>query len=443
MNNIEKIVAGFLVSGFLFVSCVDKESQRLAAVEMAKDKAVKEYVSSLSDEVKISQLFLVNIEGSKDYRAVEKTGALYGKPREGEPLMPGGCLLFKYNIADEPEGVFDFLTQIKAYYTQNNNVPPFIAVDQEGGDVSRLRKLTSRFPSQQYMADNIFRRQNGTEFGYDIYTAQARQMNLLGIHMNLAPVVEASNESSAVFLGDRSFGSIENVLKCGQMEIDCFENNGVATVLKHFPGNSNTDPHTGLPEISVTKDRLETEYILPFRELCNSSSSVLMSHARIHVTDDSNVDSATPAGLSKYWVTDVLRKQLGFKGVIFSDDIFMGALNDNGFPPEKAVVMAVEAGVDCIMLSEKRFGEVAGIILEKAKNDPEFASRIDEAAGRIIRMKAELGIIDFVSVNPEQENNGIYEYQLSVPFKKIDRDSVIEEFKNQKKQINEKGYIKY
>ncbi len=423
-------------------SAADRAARENAARNLAKKCAVKEYVASLSDEVKISQLFLVNIVGDKKFTPVEKTGALYGKSGAGEPLLPGGCLLFKYNIASEPDELFDFLTGIKGFYDEFNNVPPFIAVDQEGGDVCRLRKITSPLPSQEYMQNLYNDAAGGVEAVEEVYSSQSRQMKLLGIHMNLAPVVEAVSEANRDFLGSRSFGSMENVIALGKIETDSFEKNGIATVLKHFPGNSNTDPHTGLPEISVTKAELENDYIRPFRELASSSSSILMSHARIHVTDDENADSLTPAGLSKYWVGEVLRKDIGFEGVIFSDDIFMGALNDNGFPPEKAVVMAIEAGVDCIMLSEKKFGQVAGILLEKAKNDPALAQRIDEAAQRVIFLKAGCGILDFVPVE-EDVKNYRFTYQVAGKKAKIDRNGVIESFFAEKNQINQKGYLKY
>ena len=112
-----------------------------------------------------------------------------------------------------------------------------------------------------------------------------------------------------------------------------------------------------------------------------------MSHARTSCRD-----SKTPACLSKEWVTDVLRGQYGYDGIIFSDDIFMGALADNGFPPEKAAVLAIEAGIDCIMTSEKRFAKQARVLYQKAVSDPVFAARIDESVKRILSYKMKSGL---------------------------------------------------
>ena len=111
-----------------------------------------------------------------------------------------------------------------------------------------------------------------------------------------------------------------------------FENSGIGTVLKHFPGNSNTDPHTGLPEILWDEETLQKNVLIPFERLSSlNPSGILMSHARLSLSD-----SKTPACLSEYWVSQVLRNKMEFDGLIFSDDIFMDALQKNGFPPEKA-----------------------------------------------------------------------------------------------------------
>jgi beta-N-acetylhexosaminidase len=106
------------------------------------------------------------------------------------------------------------------------------------------------------------------------------------------------------------------------------------------------------------------------------------------------MDEKTPACLSKTWVTDVLRKSNVYEGIIFSDDIFMGALADNGFPPEKAAVLAIEAGVDCIMTSEKRFAKQAKLLYKKASEDKVFASRIDQSVKRILEYKIRAGLFN-------------------------------------------------
>ena len=163
-----------------------------------------------------------------------------------------------------------------------------------------------------------------------------------------------------------------------------------AAVIKHFPGNTNTDPHTGLPEINYDMKKME-ELLLPFYQVLRSGpQAVLMSHARTVCLDE-----GVPACFSEKWIS-LLEKKGDFSGIVFSDDIFMGALSNNGYPPEEAAVKAIEAGVDCIMISEKRFIGPAKMLVKKAKEDPLFAERIDNACRKIITYKVEKGILDCI-----------------------------------------------
>ena len=389
------------------------QSQSLTQSEKtqnAKAAAIKSFVASLEKNVFISQLFLVNIEGSKSFANIERTGALEGKPEEGDPLLPGGCLLFSFNIADSAQAVSDFIKSIRDFYAKHNIVAPYIAIDQEGGDVNRLRDVTSRLPSQKLIADYY-----SLERAREIYSLQASQMKMLGFDVNLAPVVEAANEENSLFLGTRSFGSIEKTVDFSRAQIEAFAENGITSVLKHFPGNTDTDPHSGLPEIKVTRARLKAEYLNPFERLLPESKAVLVSHARVFVTDDEarSADSETPVCLSEFWVNEILRGKLGFDGLVFSDDIFMSALSDNGFPPQKAAVLAIQAGVDCIMLSEKRFASVAKFLLDYAKEDQEFATRLNEAVCRVIKFKIDAGVLSLIPVH-QGENQEDAELEFAV-----------------------------
>lgn len=378
-----------------------KEEERILAEKKAREErrnsAVQSYIDSLSDSVKISQLFLVNIEGNSSYAPVETFD-------DGKSLVPGGCLLFSYNIASEPEKIFSFTKSIADFYSENSNVPPYIAIDQEGGDVNRLRGVTSVLWSQKKVADRFT-----SENAEKLYSSQAVQMRKLGISMNLAPVVEVENPSNSDFLGTRTFGSLEKTLSYGEAEIKGFEGNSVASVLKHFPGNSNVDPHSGLPEIRVNSAEFDS-YIEPFRTLLPKSSAVLMSHAI--VTFDTETDELknerVPACLSKFWISDVVRKKLSFDGLILSDDIFMGALSKNGYPPEKAVVQAIESGVNVIMLSEKKFGSVAKILIDESKKNSGLLEKINDSVRRVIEFKIKMGLLSL-----DESSDGTF--SVSVP----------------------------
>ena len=393
----KKIIFMMFISLILFISCTDAESEKeirlhqdatdfnnnyVKPLILEKEKQIDDFINNLSLEQKISQLFIENLEGNTSFRSYETIGDI-NNTNENTPLIAGGYLFFGYNIAENKEDMISFNNSIKEYSNKYNQIPPFLAVDQEGGWVSRLKKLSPTLPSNEDVANN-----NSIGEAYNIYKEQALSMKELGFHMNLAPVIEVMTDNNKDFLDGRSFGDGKKVLNYGRACVNSYENNCIATVVKHFPGNTNTDPHVGLPIITSSKEELK-ESLIPFVEVLDyNPAAILMSHA---ITDA--VDPGVPACLSHVWVTDILRNQIGYQGIIFSDDIFMGALANNGYGPEKAAVMAIEAGIDCIMISEKRFSKAAKILYEKANEDELFMARINESVKRIITYKVNSGII--------------------------------------------------
>ena len=352
-------------------------------IKSEREEAIACYVSKLPLEQKVAQLFIENLEGCTSFRSYETVGAMTGTD-DNTPLVAGGYIFFSYNIADTREQMQNYINSIRAYCDANKIIQPYLCVDQEGGWVCRLKKLNPKLPANEQVA-----KEYDVSEAYKLYDEQAAGMKKLGFDMNLAPVVEICTSDNAAFLDGRSFGAASEVLRYGTACINGYENNSISTVLKHFPGNTNTDPHTGLPEIMLSKEELMLS-LEPFCALVKlQPAAVLMSHART-----SAIDKGVPACLSKIWVTDILRKEFGYKGLIFSDDIFMGALASNGYPPEEAVCRAVEAGIDCIMISEKRFAGAGAMLYKRASTDAAFLAKIDTAVTRIIKYKLETGLLD-------------------------------------------------
>ena len=360
--------------------------KRIENIKQQKIDAFENYLQEMPLEEKICQLFIENLEGNTTFKPVEHLRDISDNPEipEDSYIIPGGYLFFSFNIGKTPEQIMTFTDSIHEFCLDNKKNPPFLAIDQEGGYVNRLRKINGPLPSAQEIADTL-----DSEKAEQLYEMQALQMKLLGFHVNLAPVVEICTDSNRDFLAERSFGDAENVVIYGTSAIMAYENNSIGTVLKHFPGNTNTDPHTGLPEIKLNEKELY-ESLEPFGQLIKlNPSGILMSHARTEA-----VDGEVPSCLSHVWVTEILRNKYGYDGIIFSDDIFMGALASNGYFPEKAVVMAVEAGIDCIMISEKRILKPARVLYKTACDNPEFAAKIDAAVKRIQKFKSKVGLLE-------------------------------------------------
>lgn len=362
-------------------------------VNQQKEDAIDEYINGFSFEEKIGQLFIVNLEGDTEFKPIEKINLINSDNTQSRYLIPGGYLFFSYNIAEEKSIVKKFTSSINDYCLNNGYILPFLAVDQEGGDVCRLRNVISYLPSQKKVGELYSK-----EEAFELYKNQGKQMHNLGFNLNFAPVTEVLNNNNKDFLGTRSFGDFEKTVSYSKACISAYAENNIGCVIKHFPGNANTDPHTGLPEIDITKKELDG-LIEPFSKIIESNPplGILMSHVRT-----SAYDSENPACLSSFWVTEKLRKDMNYDGIIFSDDIFMGALKENGYPPEEAVILAINAGIDCIMISEKRFSSPAKVIYNKALDDNSFRMRIDQAVNRIIKYKLSSQLLIM------EDNHGIY-----------------------------------
>ncbi len=379
-------------------------------------KALDDFLDGLSLQEKVAQLFIENLEGDTVFVPVEKMSAMKGaglgaRNLNGEksdaPLVPGGFLFFSYNIRNDIEGVMYFTDSIRKFCIERNIVPPFLAVDQEGGFVNRLRTLNGPLPSNERVA-----RELDVPSAFSLYSLQARQMKALGFDMNIAPVVEVLTEENAAFLDGRSFGDAGKVLRYGRACVNAYENLNVGAVLKHFPGNTDMDPHSGLPEINLSAENLYA-LLESFREISRlKPAGVLMSHART-----SALDPDRPACLSYAWVTEKLRNEYGFEGLVFSDDIFMKALSDNGYTPEKAVKMALDAGVDVVMISEKRFSAPASTLVEEAEKSAEFSEKIRTSARRVLVYKIRAGLLEYRRVNPFKNE---YVLRVSDPYGSVE-----------------------
>lgn len=357
----KKVALKFLALVFIFFPLYSKTS-------------AEKFFDSLSEIEKVSQIFLVNVEGNEIFRPVEFL-------EDGTAVVPGGIILFSYNIGDSKEQLKNFISSINSFYKKNKRPLPFIAVDQEGGEVNRLKKITSHLPSEKKISENYTLQE-----AKSIYSNQAMQMKKLGITMNLAPVAEAEIESNKFFLGTRTFGSVPKSVAYSMVCVRAYEENGIASVAKHFPGNANSDPHTGSVEITLSPSEVFKNFIFPFALILKSNPScVLVSHAKINSLDEN------PACMSSFWIKEILQSRLGFEGLVLSDDIFMGALSDS--PPEQVAANAIISGVDVIMLSGKKFLSVAKSLLKLSESDEVFANRLCEAEKKVLDFKLKKGII--------------------------------------------------
>jgi beta-N-acetylhexosaminidase len=288
---------------------------------------------------------------------------------EGDPFLEvvrdfhlGGVILFDYDVpAQAPVRNISSSLQLSRLTTQLQaaaRVPLLIAIDQEGGRVARLKEKHG-FPATLSAAELGLR--NEESLTRSSAREIANTLVELGINLNFAPVLDlASNPENPIIAAlGRSYGpDSDQVLRHGRWTIEEFHKKGLLSAVKHFPGHgsSRDDSHLGLPDVTLQWNPGELE---PFRRLIQEQLPDLVMTAHLF---NSNWDREYPATLSREVVNTMLREDLGFGGVIISDDMQMGAIVEN-YTLEKGIQRAVEAGIDILLFANN------------SSYDPEIASR--------------------------------------------------------------------
>jgi beta-N-acetylhexosaminidase len=221
--------------------------------------------------------------------------------------------------------------------------PGWVGIDQEGGRVARLRSPFTEWPPMAVLG-----RSGDPELARRFAGALAAELSAVGISLDYAPVLDIHTNPTNPVIGDRALGEKpEMVAKLGRVIIEELQRAGVAACGKHFPGHGDTatDSHVELPIVEHPPDRLRAIEFVPFKAAIEAGVAFIMT-AHVLVT---SIDDQRPATLSPRIVTDILRNELGFKGVIVSDDLEMKAIADS-YTPAEAAVAAIEAGCDAVLM---------------------------------------------------------------------------------------------
>ncbi|HPA10754.1 MAG TPA: glycoside hydrolase family 3 N-terminal domain-containing protein [Treponemataceae bacterium] len=333
---------------------------------------------TLSIREQASQVLMTGIDGTTTF-----PDHLW---RHFDGIVPGAVLLFGYNIADTPEKIHTYIVSCyRAFQTMGGRVPPFIAIDHEGGMVNRLRGITGPLPSAGRVANTL-----APEEAEELYYQNGRQLRALGITMNLAPVAEILTGDNTSFLSSRSYGSdFAIVSRYVSAAVRGYRTAGVLPVVKHYPGNSGTDPHDGISTLAVTRETLETTYLPVFRHAFTMGApAVLLSHVRVP-----SIDTENPFCLSSTGVSGLLRQTDSFSGLVLTDDISMDALVEGAGSSSEKAVRALRSGCDMIMTSDTDIDRIVADIADEAEQYPDFARRLENAVTTIMRLKLESGVV--------------------------------------------------
>ena len=253
-----------------------------------------------------------------------------------EYLRPSGVILFSRNLVD-PEQTQELLRECVRCLVD----APLLAIDQEGGRVSRLERWIGRTPPAHRLASA------GADTVRAFGQATARALRSIGFNLDFAPVVDLSPPDAANGIGDRAFDiTPEEVTRLARAFLAGLQGEGLAGCLKHFPGlgDSTIDSHHALPTVNRDRATLEVNDLVPFRRLLDLSPCVMVGHGYYPAFGE----VALPATCSRTIVSDLLRDDLGFEGVIVSDDMDMGAISDRD-THGAAAVEAIGAGCDLLL----------------------------------------------------------------------------------------------
>ena len=291
----------------------------------------------------------------------------------------GGVVLFRRNVGPTMEGV----AALNAAVAQAApaELPPLVAVDQEGGRVMRLGAPALQLPPMRRLGDLA-----DDALITRVAEAQARELAALGFTMSFAPVADIHTRDANPIIGDRAFATTpELVARFAGAFAEGLARGGLLSCAKHFPGHGDTtvDSHLALPRVERPAAELRATERASFAALARHAAIDSMMTAHVFYPA---LDASQPASLSHAICTDLLRTELGFRGVLFSDDLEMKALT---MPAAESAVRAVLAGCDVLLVCSQAdlAVEAHAALVREAERSPAFRARCEEACGRALAMR--------------------------------------------------------
>jgi len=357
------------------------------AYDALRDRAIG-LADGLDDRQLAAQVIISGIDG-KGHLTADMRMLLAGCPA-------GGIMLFKYNLDADNDAIRELIAEAAALVGAEAAIPPFVAVDHEGGAVNRFRRGVADLPPAGSYGEMAQGRGRDTVIAHIIGDsfAAGRAINGLGVTMNLAPVAEYLNAENRDFLDNRSYGTDPAFTAAAAAAfIAGMEQAGVLCVVKHFPGSAGADPHL-FPSVLKGDKAALAELTTPVAALIRGGQAraIMVSHSFVPAWDSEYI-----ASVSRNVMDAWLRQELGFDGLIICDDFSMasagsGYLLSRG--PEDMAVWSLAAGADMVLVWPPDLRRTHRAILAALDDGRLSRERLREAAGRIIFEKIRMGLID-------------------------------------------------
>ena len=368
----------FIAINYIKTSVDNEENTTVYVDKKNNNNEIKNKLKKMTIDEKIGQLIIAGFDG------ITVNDELQSLILE---KYIGGVILFSKNVESASQ-VVALNNEIKEINKVNKS-PIFISVDEEGGLVSRMPSEFKDIPTNSDIA-----KYDDEDLSYNIGKVIGEEISSLGFNMDFAPVLDINSNPNNPVIGDRSFGDNEAIVsKLGIATMKGLKDSNVIASVKHFPGHGDTsvDSHVGLPVVEHDLERLKSFELVPFKKAIDAGADMVMvSHIMLP-----KIDEKEPATLSKTIITDILRKDMNYNGVVVTDDMTMGAIINN-YDIGEAAVKSINAGVDIVMVCHQyeNVTKVIDAIKEAVNNGTITEERLDKSVERILKLKDKYNIKD-------------------------------------------------
>ena len=373
---------------------------------------IADLISTMSLEEKIGQMLTVSYRTWKQTPEDEgmKITHVTDEVRKSlSEVHPGGVILFAENC-QENEQIAQLLGEMNEAVKDSDgsvHIPLLFSIDQEGGVIARLTKGTSGIGNMALAATG------DPENAYREAQTIASELSALSINADFAPVMDINSNPANPVIGIRSFSDDpDTVSEYGMQFLKGLQDGGVISTLKHFPGHgdTDTDSHTGLPKVDRSYEELKERELIPFQAMIDAGADMIMTaHIQYPQIEKETYTSVStgetvylPATMSKTILTDILRRDMGFEGVIVTDSLDMDAIKEH-YDYDDVCRKTIEAGVDILLVSSEvtdpayleKISHTVSYIASLVSDGTIPESRIDESVTRILKLKKKYGLLSF------------------------------------------------
>lgn len=348
------------------------------------DTSIDEIVNSLTLEEKVAQMFFVTPESITGAETVIQAGRTTKDAFVKYPV--GGLVYFAPNLISG-EQTKEMLSNVQNYALERLSLPVFLGVDEEGGRVLRIGNNPD-FHVEKVEAMGILAEAGDNDVIYDAGNTIGAYLADLGFNVDFAPDADVLSNADNEVIGDRSFGTNPDIVaEMAWAYTEGLHHNGVLASYKHFPGHGGTveDSHSEYAYSYKTLEELKVMELVPFQSGSEKGVDFIMVS---HISTPEVTGSDIPASLSELWITDILRNDMGYEGIIITDSLSMGAIS-NHYEAGEAAVMAVNAGCDMLLMPSD-FETAYKAVLNAVKDETISQEQIDQTLRRIIKAKLKL-----------------------------------------------------